>query len=567
MKKALLLILLLAHFSANAQSPDWLWAEGAWASHCEVKNIAIDPSGYAYATGVFSGGWMNFPSMTGALPCLGNFDVFLIKYDPQGNVVWQKSAGGTDWDRVYGICCDTDGNIYICGNFESPTLDFGAITLNNSDPSSSSMDAFIAKYDSLGNVIWAKAWGNSSTYESFQDIVSDKQNPIGFVADGPDNIFVTGYFSSSLIGFGLDTLSSNGDGDGVLAKYDSDGNQLLATSFGGIEHELSVAIAIDDSSNIFVTGSYISDVIYIQGDSLVSPTPSWLNEQVFVIKFDALANIIWAKPGDGNTGINPKDIATDFEGNVIVAGYFGGRLSFDTDTVISISQQDIYVAKLNINGNLQWLKSKGGPEHQICRSVATDPDGNIYITGEFYDASFIFGNDTLLSITTSISEVDGYVAKYSPLGDEIWARGMLGNCPKNCNAVAVDRNDNAYCGGIIDNGTHFGAYTVGGSSDIYMARVGFLTFSSINTSDNNIGINIFPNPALSLLTIKVSSDLSKPIDIKILNVIGQTVYLASGIYLNNQYEISIDIEKLPSGVYFITGQSNDNSFSEKFVKH
>ena len=556
MKKTLLLFFLLYRFVASAQEPDWLWAQSAYATYCEVNNVAIAPSGNTYATGVFDG-WMNFPSATGSLPCLGNFDVFLIKYDPSGNVIWQRSAGGTDWDRVYGISCDASGNIYICGNFQSPTMTFGTITLNNSDPSSTSEDAFLAKYDSLGNVLWAKSWGKSTTEETFQDVVTD----------GSGNVFVTGNFSASPIGFGVDTLSMRGNGDGVIAKYDPNGNELLASSFGGNDYDLPVAIAIDNSSDVFVTGSYQSDVLHIQGDSLLSPTPTMHYSQVFVIKFDSLANVKWAKAGDGTYSENPTDIATDLSGNVIVAGYYSGRLSFGTDTMISIDQNDIYVTKMNANGNVQWIRSKGGPDQQSCRSVATDTAGNIYITGEFYDHTFIFGNDTLLSVTIASTEIDGYVAKYSPLGNEIWARGMLGNCPKHCNAVAVDRVDNAYCGGIVDNGTHFGTFTVGGSQIIYMARVGFTTFNSVNTISSNTGVNIFPDPALSSLTIKVNGGLRERVDLKISNILGQTFYSISGIYLNDQHEISVDVEKLPSGVYFVTGRSNDKTFSEKFVKN
>lgn len=89
----------------------------------------------------------------------GTPDFFIVKYDQFGNVVWAQSAGGNDYDEGYGITTDADGNIYVTGEFVSPSITFGSFTLADSE------SMFIVKYDPTGNVLWAKKEGGNNGYD------------------------------------------------------------------------------------------------------------------------------------------------------------------------------------------------------------------------------------------------------------------------------------------------------------------------------------------------------------------------------------------------------------------
>jgi hypothetical protein len=121
--------------------------------------------------------------------------MFFVKYDPSGNALWAKSAGGNSDDRAYSVSSDGNGNIIISGYFQSSSITFGTTTLTNANAGSS--DMFFIKYDPNGNAIWAKSHGG----------IGD-ENGRSLDTDSNGNILVTGGFSSSSITFGTTTLNN-----------------------------------------------------------------------------------------------------------------------------------------------------------------------------------------------------------------------------------------------------------------------------------------------------------------------------------------------------------------------
>src|SRR5688572_24937518 len=144
------------------QAPIWLWSKGAGGSKLDVANsIATDVNGNIYVAGYFNSSSITFGSYV-----LNNFnsdtsDLFLVKYGPSGNVIWAKSAGGNMNDRAQSVVTDESGNIYITGYFESASIDFDSATLTNTSALGS--DIFLVKYNSLGDVMWAKSAGGNYT--------------------------------------------------------------------------------------------------------------------------------------------------------------------------------------------------------------------------------------------------------------------------------------------------------------------------------------------------------------------------------------------------------------------
>lgn len=166
----------------------------------------VDASGNIYVAGHFTLSSITYGSFTLNNAGTGSTDDLLfIKYNPAGNVIWAKRAGGTKTENINGISIDASKNIYLTGFFYSPTLTVGDTTLTNKDSTGNSKDVFIVKCDSLGNVLWAMSQGGYSNDEAFS--VSSDQN--GFIN-------LTGYFNSTEINFDSDTLI-NSSSSGTLA--------------------------------------------------------------------------------------------------------------------------------------------------------------------------------------------------------------------------------------------------------------------------------------------------------------------------------------------------------------
>lgn len=163
-----------------------LWAKGAndlysaWG-----KGISMDTSGYVYVTGGMNGDMeIDTISLTWPGKC------FIVKYDTSGNALWAKNFGDHYNDVSKAICIDNNGNSYVSGSFYADTLEFGNFTVLNSDPSQSTPDIFVVKFDSIGNELWLKSAGGDSS-----DLVSS------IIVDEHANVFIVGEFYGSQIYF------------------------------------------------------------------------------------------------------------------------------------------------------------------------------------------------------------------------------------------------------------------------------------------------------------------------------------------------------------------------------
>ncbi|MBK7855604.1 MAG: hypothetical protein IPJ79_12505 [Bacteroidetes bacterium] len=158
---------------------------------------------------------MNFGSTTLNNLNPGYEDLFLTKYDRNGNLLWTKSAGGMFRDFAYSIVHDGNGFIYLTGTFQGPSISFDTITLAHNG--GIDQDFFLVKYDENGNVIWANGGGGMN---------SEISNSIA--TDNNGNVLIAGYFNSPSLSIGSFTLTTNGDCDIFVLKYNNNGNLIWA---------------------------------------------------------------------------------------------------------------------------------------------------------------------------------------------------------------------------------------------------------------------------------------------------------------------------------------------------
>ncbi len=198
----------------------------------------------------------------------------------------------------------------------------------------------------------------------------------------------------------------------------------------------ATGIAVDDSGNSFVTGFFWNEVTFGQGENILTLIGSRFQD-IFLAKYDSNGGPVWAKSALGSSyGINaPYDIAIDYFGNSYITGTFYDTISFGVQSVNEIyvsssGDREIFIAKYDNIGNINWAKSAGGIHNDLPNGIAVDAFGNIYATGIFfYEATFGAGetNETTL---VGPDDYEIFVAKYSS--------GAIPDIDKDCDVDGLD---------------------------------------------------------------------------------------------------------------------------------
>ena len=317
--------------------------------------------------------------------------------------------GGTVNDYGMSVAVDASGNIYTAGYFAG-TADFdpGAGTYNLT--SAGNDDVFVSKLNSSGDYVWAKTFGGT---------VADYGTSVAVDASG--NIYTTGYFAGTVDfdpGAGTINLTSAGGTDVFVSKLNSSGDYVWAKTFGGISSERGVSVAVDSSGNIYTTGYFAETGDFDPGVGTQGLTSSG-SDDVFVSKLNSSGGFEWAIKFGGDGMDWGLSVAVDSSGNVYTTGYFGGTADFDpgvgTQDLISVSNFDVFVSKLNSLGGFEWAKKFGGFDYDTGRSVTVDTSGNVYATGNF-GSTVDFDPGVGIQNFISAGGYDVFVSKLSPLG-------------------------------------------------------------------------------------------------------------------------------------------------------
>jgi hypothetical protein len=525
-----------------AQTPGWLWAKSAGGTNADrAFSLAGDATGNLFVAGEFKSSTLTFGSAT--LVNSGDFDIFLAKYNASGDVLWAKSAEGINYDIPNSVAADASGNVYLTGRFKSATLTFGSDILTNSGND----DLFFVKYDAEGNVLWAKSIGGIN-YDAGNSVVTE--------ASG--NVYIAGYFSSPTITFGSTTLTNAGTYDMFLAKYDASGNVLWAKSVGGADDDGINSLVADASGNPYVTGYFASPTLTFGSTTL---TNAGIYD-VFMAKFDAGGNVLWAKSGGGADDDEPFSAAADASGNVYSAGYFSSpTITFGSTTLISEGSQDIFLVKYDSSGNELWAKSAGGTDYDVTHSVVADVSGNTYVTGYFESPAITFGSTTL----TSAGNGDVFLAMYDANGNVLWAISTGGPNFDEGTSVVTDIPGNIYCSGNFSSSTiTFSPITLtnAGSNDMFLAKLES-SIMGINDVSRSVSISIYPNPVSNTITIALPPTVpANNTTLCIYNVNAQQV-ISCRI---TEPQFILDIGTLPRGVYFSRITTDATVMVNKFIK-
>ncbi|HLG33499.1 MAG TPA: SBBP repeat-containing protein, partial [Bacteroidia bacterium] len=339
------LILLIASIVLSTLSfaqPNWQWAKSAGGILYDGANsVAADSSGNIYVAGVFESASITFGTTTLNNSSTDTTDMFLVKYDAGGNVLWATSAGGTDFDDAASVAADLSGNIFVTGSFSGASITFGSTTLTNTGANA---DMYIVKYDAGGNVLWAKSAGGN--YE-------DKATCVATDISG--NIIVTGYYQAAPITFDSYTLSNSGSYDMFIVKYDASGNALWANRAGGSNDDRGYSVTADASGNVIVAGAFLSSSITIGTTTLNYAGGAYTD--IFIVKYDASGNALWANSAGGTYWDEPNSVTTDASGNIFMAGIvYSSSITFGSTTLTNSGSSfycEMFIVKYDVSGNVQ----------------------------------------------------------------------------------------------------------------------------------------------------------------------------------------------------------------------
>ncbi len=360
---------------------DPLWFRtynGPYDDYDEVHAIGVDDSGNVIVSG--RSGVSQYDD-----------EFVTIKYRPNGDTVWLRHFNpGSGLDGATALAVDRAGNIIVTGYRGGATSEYG--------------DWVTIKYSAAGELLW------TAVYD-----LGDQDRPSSIAVDWAGNSYVTGRA-------GWDNYL-----DYVVVKYDSNGNEVWVFSYDGGYDDWSFALAVDGQSNTYVTGwTEITD----DDRSLMT----W--------KLGPGGESLWVNvyAGSGGTDLEGWAIATESQGNVVVAGY-----SYDNSTF-----GDYLTVKYGPNGDTLWTRRYNGPGNRsdYVADLALDAAGNVYVTGTTYvDAQ---GGRNYATV------------KYSPSGEQRWVASYSGPHKRDDAAgVALDADANVYVTGFGPNSAgYWGAVTV-----------------------------------------------------------------------------------------------------------
>jgi uncharacterized delta-60 repeat protein len=384
--------------------------------------IAVDSSGNVYVTGQ--------TASQGA----GGADVLIAKYDTSGTIQWQRSLGGSASDTSAGIAVDSSGNVYVTGltasqgaggndaliaklpndgsltgtygNFvyAATTLTDAARTLTDSartltDAARTLTDAARTLTDAASTLTstttiipvayWIATLGGTGT-----------DNGNGIAYDGDGNVYVAGQTNSQ----------GAGASDALLVKYDATGAIQWQRSLGGSSSDVSLGVATDSSGNVYAVGQTFSQGAG-SGDFLL-------------FKHNSNGVIQWQRSLGGGGNDSGANVSVDASGNVYVVGWGDSQGAGDND---------VFVAKYNSSGVIQWQLSLGGANNDQGRGVAVDTSGNVYVAGQ--------------TNSQGAGQNDVLIAKYNTSGTIQWQRTLGGSGSDIGRSISVDASGNVYVAG------------------------------------------------------------------------------------------------------------------------
>lgn len=525
----------------------------------EIHTSAIDADGNLYVAGTFKSPQLVLGANT--LARKGWNDIFVLKLNAIGEVAFCKSFYNEgSVVKIKGMQLDTDGNIYLAGNFNG-NIRMEPINLYPANMGTEATSSFMLKINNLGEPVWARSFGRNSSLGS---MVIDKQK----------NIYVSGRFGGDIL------ISETGD-DGVVSfaltarprnlnfmlKTNSDGRTQWLKNYGG-------HLVIDKEQNLYMAGNY-SDSIYI-GDHVLRTISDIENHNVYLAKADTNGHVLWAKKYCEKQHAFIEGAVLDTVSNsIFLSGTFKSKkLTFENVNIINNGYADIYIAKLDTAGNAIRGKSLGGASSEYAWGLTQMSNEYMVVLGSSFSDSIVWGRNIIRNGPEPSGVGDMFLAVFDRDLNPVWGKGFPKSAGQQLKGIVADAGRNAYvvgdfCSSSAGSQKLKGVSRVAaGQEPTYISQTSlfFLKFNIANVPNalpyqGSDVISLYPNPADTQITIHTGDNAGKG-SVWITSPEGRQVYAGT---LHNGTS-TIPIGHLPQGIYFVRVQAGDMHITQKLIR-
>jgi len=351
------------------------------------------------------------------------YDVFLVKYKPDGTKIWGTYLGSESFDRAYALTYK-NGYVYLCGNTFSQNFATSGVhqTVNNDGD-----DAFLAKFDLEGNRIWTTYYGGD-----------DHDFAASVVVNSNNEIYITGHTSSysNIATAGAHQESFFGVSAAFLAKFSSQGQLIWGTYYGSVFDE-GYGIALDSDENIVFSGLTNSS------NGIASPGAQQMSNaggfDAFLTKFNPNGTRLWGTFFGGPADDKGYDVCVDAANNIYMVGNTSSLSGISSGSGFQLqagSIDDGFVAKYNSNGIRLWSSYVGGSEAEYISAVDMYFDQGIVIGGKTQSNSNIATSGALSG--NLAGQYDAFLMKLSPNGALEWGSYFGGSQSDEFTGLAID---------------------------------------------------------------------------------------------------------------------------------
>ena len=537
--KVLAFSLLISTSNIYAANPNWAWVKhgGGTSSQENGNGVATDANGNVYVTGRLSS-LATFGSTT--LSPVGGGDIYVVKYNPIGNVLWAVKGGSTYIDNGYGIAVDGNNDVYVTGGIGNSSVTFG----DSTHSSNGNADVVLVKlFSATGNVAWLKTYGGTG---------SEQGNAIAI--DASNNVYVTGYTNSPTITCNNILTYSSTNNHFFVLKVNSSGTNQWIKGMYNAESGIGNGICVDKASGyIYATGSFSSSTITFGTTSL-----SNTGGGIFTVKYDATGADIWSRKGIGSSGsLNiPYAITSDASGNIYCTGYTSSpTITFGSLSATS-ADGSVFFIKYNSSGTEQFVKRFGVATSAYGFGVTTYGSNAVYITGYFDGATaFTVGSTSY----TTIGGGDIFVSKFDASGTHQWTNRAGGTGYDIGQGIASTPDGNVVLTGYVTGASvAFDTTTVAtnnGSQDMFVAKL----YSDYNNPPKLNALN-------DINLCSTSTDVSHSVALSGIGTGGETQTLTISAISANTIPVVIDSVHYTSpqttGTLYYHQQANQSSSSQ-----
>ena len=536
MKKIIFLIIFNLSFIYTYSQYQWTKQIGGifGSEYSKVISDGVN----SYLIGWYSGA-LYLPSDT--LVCNGSNDIFVAKFDANGNELWARTLGGnfnqpSNYESAIGTYDPVNNCIYIAGSFINYIYFGGNISLN-----SVGKDTFVARMELDGTFAWAKK-GGSLDDDDVIDIKVNKNGKVYVISQTNDSAF-------------FDTVHL--PAGGAIIQYDALGNLLSAESMFTSNNSLNNAVFINFlEDDLILYGFFKTNLFQLDTASLINNG----DFDGFIARADSMGHIKWIKDL-GRPGLDGiQSLAVDDDNNLLFIGNYTDSINLGGISLTD-NDGDVYLAKYDENGNSIWAKKMGiTGTNAYAGEIQNDSEGGCYFTGSF-SGTASFGSH---QVSTSHPQ-DMFLTRYDSLGN-CYGVEHFGETFSYI-TLAKDNAGSIFVNGCFANTVNVGgtSLTSYGSYDIFLTKMDEITKLNRSLSPANNQLNIYANPNKGICNITIPSDLLSEQNLVL------TIYNSLGNIIQQQevqvqqQKISINITAEAAGIYTATLGNNNKMYTGKII--